>query len=217
MELTKQQVASIDQHLCENGVKYWDIRIEMLDHIVTDVENRMHSGKTFEVAKGEALAQIGWSGNLSDIAKERLQGINKKVRNGYFREFGKLFVNLKTLLVVIVSVGLLYVLYSRIDYSLSKTISAILYLTPSCIAIAYTFFAFTFKKSAYIQYGAFYMTFSFFMLNFILMVLKHGSWGAEEIYKWTYLAVAVVNALFVYAGIKTYLQAQKMFPVYKNN
>jgi hypothetical protein len=36
MELTKQQIQHIENRLIKNGVKYWDIRIEMLDHVVSD-------------------------------------------------------------------------------------------------------------------------------------------------------------------------------------
>jgi hypothetical protein len=41
MELTKEQVHYIENRLENEGIKYWDIRIEMLDHVVSDVENRM--------------------------------------------------------------------------------------------------------------------------------------------------------------------------------
>lgn len=40
MELTKQQIKYIDHRLENDGIKYWDIRIEMLDHVVSDVEER---------------------------------------------------------------------------------------------------------------------------------------------------------------------------------
>lgn len=209
MELTKQQVENIDQYLRENGVKYWDIRIDMLDHIVTDIEIRIENRETFETAKENSLSAMGWKGNLSGITREQLQNINKKVRTQYFREFWKIFVNLKAILIITISVLALYLLYSNIDYKSSKTMSATIYLTPSVITITYMFFSILFKKSAYIQYGTFYMTFPFFMLNFILMLIKDTSWISEEMDKWIYLAVAVVNSLFVYAGIKNYLQLQK--------
>ena len=34
-------------YLKENGVKYWDIRIETLDHVVSDVENRLEKEEIF--------------------------------------------------------------------------------------------------------------------------------------------------------------------------
>ncbi len=67
MELTKAQVTEIEEHLKSNGVKYWDIRIEMLDHIATDIEQQMELGSSFEEAKIEALQKLGWNGSLKDV------------------------------------------------------------------------------------------------------------------------------------------------------
>lgn len=41
MQLTKEQIQEIDNRLKKDGIKYWDLRIGLLDHVVTDVEN-MH-------------------------------------------------------------------------------------------------------------------------------------------------------------------------------
>jgi hypothetical protein len=38
MKLTKEQIQYIDNRLKKEGIKYWDIRIEMIDHVVSDLE-----------------------------------------------------------------------------------------------------------------------------------------------------------------------------------
>ena len=38
MEITKQHIQIIDDHFKNNGIKYWDLRIEMIDHLVSDIE-----------------------------------------------------------------------------------------------------------------------------------------------------------------------------------
>ena len=48
MELTKEQIQYIENRLIKDGVKYWDIRIEMLDHIVSDVEKTLDKGTPFK-------------------------------------------------------------------------------------------------------------------------------------------------------------------------
>lgn len=40
MKLTKEEIQFIDQYLIKNKVKYWDVRIELLDHIVSAVEDK---------------------------------------------------------------------------------------------------------------------------------------------------------------------------------
>ena len=41
LKLTKEQITYIDDYLKHHKVKYWDIRIELLDHIVTTVEEKL--------------------------------------------------------------------------------------------------------------------------------------------------------------------------------
>lgn len=41
MELKQQQIQFIDNHLKKMGIKYWDVRVEMIDHIVTDIEEKI--------------------------------------------------------------------------------------------------------------------------------------------------------------------------------
>ena len=41
MELSKEQIQYIDHRLENEGVKYWDIRIEMLDHVISNVEENL--------------------------------------------------------------------------------------------------------------------------------------------------------------------------------
>jgi hypothetical protein len=38
MKITKEQIKYIDHRLENNGLKYWDIRIEMVDHVVSDLK-----------------------------------------------------------------------------------------------------------------------------------------------------------------------------------
>lgn len=38
MELNKEQIELIDKRLKSGGIKYWDLRLEMIDHIATDLE-----------------------------------------------------------------------------------------------------------------------------------------------------------------------------------
>ena len=50
MELSKEQIQSIENRLEKNGLKYWDIRIEILDHLVSDIESRLENGESYKSA-----------------------------------------------------------------------------------------------------------------------------------------------------------------------
>ena len=68
MELTKEQILYIDHRLENEGVKYWDIRIEMLDHVVSDVETKLEletSENEFKEIVQKALVTLGWKKNFN--------------------------------------------------------------------------------------------------------------------------------------------------------
>jgi len=67
MKLTKEEIKFIDNYLIKNEVKYWDVRLELLDHIVSAVEDKMtHGGISFN----EALLEVH-------------HGFGNRIHNGY--------------------------------------------------------------------------------------------------------------------------------------
>lgn len=50
MELSENEIKKIEKYLDKKEVFYIDFRIEILDHIATEIENRMLSGEDFEFA-----------------------------------------------------------------------------------------------------------------------------------------------------------------------
>lgn len=56
MELTKQQIAQIEETLILNGLSYDDIKLEVTDHIASEIEEKIGNEKSsFEVAFKEVL------------------------------------------------------------------------------------------------------------------------------------------------------------------
>jgi hypothetical protein len=55
MKLTKEEIKFIDSYLIKNKVKFWDVRLELLDHIVSAVEDKIiKDGVSFN----EALLEV---------------------------------------------------------------------------------------------------------------------------------------------------------------
>jgi hypothetical protein len=71
MNLTPPQIKYIDDYLKYHKVNYWDIRIELLDHIVSKVEALMEHGKTFESALEEV--HVGFGNTLTCYYNSNLQ------------------------------------------------------------------------------------------------------------------------------------------------
>ena len=55
MKLTKEEIKFIDNYLIRNEIKFWDVRLELLDHIISAVEDKMtNDGTSFN----EALLEV---------------------------------------------------------------------------------------------------------------------------------------------------------------
>ncbi|WP_452603034.1 hypothetical protein [Pontimicrobium sp. MEBiC06410] len=83
MKLSKEEIQFIDQYLIKNGVKYWDVRLELLDHIILAVEYKItNEGISFnealiEVHKGFGNTANTYGVSLTSIFNKALYSDNK--------------------------------------------------------------------------------------------------------------------------------------------
>lgn len=110
MKLTKEEIKFIDNYLKKNDVKFWDVRLELLDHIVSAVEDKIgDEGISFN----EALLEVhcGFGNQLIKIVSKNMKSgqkvyirvildlknlleINKrKLEENNVNVFGKVFQN----------------------------------------------------------------------------------------------------------------------------
>ena len=67
MELTKEQVQKVENYLNTKGIDYIDIRLEVFDHIVSDIESKIENEKlNFETAF--KYVTIKWNKHLVDTS-----------------------------------------------------------------------------------------------------------------------------------------------------
>ena len=115
MELSKEQIQYIENRLENEGVKYWDIKIEMLDHIVTDVEHQLQKGENFNIAVQHSFVVLGWKENFNGsgfegIIHQRNKDYGKLSRKNY-RSFCKnIFLKPKMLLFITMMFSSCYLL-----------------------------------------------------------------------------------------------------------
>jgi hypothetical protein len=73
MRLTTEQITTIEETLVLNGVVYDDIKLELLDHIATEIESEASiEGKPFEVALKEVFEK--WKPQLRPTSHKLLLG-----------------------------------------------------------------------------------------------------------------------------------------------
>jgi hypothetical protein len=205
MELRKEQIKHINTSLCENGIKYWDLRIEMIDHIVSDLEKNAIT-TNFNNELTNSLKRIGWFGNLSHINTEGWQNVNKKYRKEYHNEFVSFFKNFKNTLILLVFIGMLYVVSEYLSFKLFKNLSLMLLIIP-----AIPFFFLTtkqlfkkFGKSVHLDYGIFYFSFAILMVGLPVQFLKDASETNQII---VLLICIPFYFIATYAGYKIYKRA----------
>ena len=148
MELTKEQIKYIDHRLENDGIKYWDIRIEMLDHVVSNIENKLQqqsSENDFKEMVQESFIELGWKenfngGGLESVFLQRLKIYSKGTNKGILKEYQEKLSDIK----VIATIVMLF-LYLFIFQNNTFVIKSTLYLALLVFTVAFIWFSFRHK------------------------------------------------------------------------
>ena len=91
MKLNKEQIATIDTYLKENKVEYWDVRLEMIDHLASKLEKQQQVILT----KNLLIKEFGSSISLEKTLDVKRKSVNKKSHGvntrGFF--YGPILLN----------------------------------------------------------------------------------------------------------------------------
>ena len=229
MELTKEQIQFIDHRLENDGVKYWDIRIEMLDHIVTDVESILKPKNTecqFKEIVQEAFVSMGWKENFNGSSfekqnKEGWKNVGKKYRKEYFLEVRNFFKKPKNLIVFILSLLLLFVLSQNVSNSAFLKINFIIFLLPALLFL-WEYIMIHKKKlgnSIHKNYGLHYMSFSFLILNVFFQFMGNNDFLPipTTYHKTIIFTIVPLHLVLSISGFQVYKKAIKRVETMRNN
>ena len=86
MQLTAKQIQYINYQLEEEGIRFWDIRIEMLDHVISDLEENYTEDYPFKKGMQEVFEKLGWKENFNGGGFEKLM---KTKLNNYHKQSRK--------------------------------------------------------------------------------------------------------------------------------
>lgn len=205
MELTKEQVKCIDVHLKKMGIKYWDLRLEMIDHIASNMENDTESDD-FEKAFKKSLSKLGWLGRLSHLNTEGWQNVNRKYRKEYHDGFVSFFKSFKNVIILLVSFFVFYIVSETISFKMFIRTSNVLFIIP-LVLVFIEFGKSLFKKygrSVNLDYGVMYMIMSFLILNVFPMFFREAS---EIIQKIGWFIILPIHYVAFYSGYNLYKKA----------
>ncbi len=150
MKLTKKQIQYIDDYLKHHKFKYWDIRFEVLDHIVNTVESKMEKGISFDDAMIEVHKNFGnsmkmfWntgaeysifanSNGYKNLIRSKKRELTKKTRNLVFKEFKDFFRSFKNLTFLLIIVLFIIKMYTILDPKIFMRINVLSLLIPILI------------------------------------------------------------------------------------
>lgn len=103
MKLTNEQIAIIDQALMDKGLIYEDIKLELIDHIATDIENQLENQEfDFDAALSKDI--IKWEKALEETSNIWGNVIGSRIVKEKFSKITKNQYKFSLLAVVIFSI-----------------------------------------------------------------------------------------------------------------
>jgi hypothetical protein len=207
MELNKEQIEHIDYVLEKKGIQYWDLRIEMIDHIVSDIENHATSDN-FKKEFENALIRVKWNKSLLSENKVGWKNVNKRYRNLFKKELLNFFLSTRKSLLIIAFFIIYYTLSQNLTFAIFSKISYIIFILPMLIVLVSSIWLLfkRFGKSVHINYGLFYFSFSFLMINSVIHFMRYTSDANQQI---IWLITLPIYLAAMYAGFIVFTTAIK--------
>lgn len=143
MELTKEQIIKVEQYLDKKELYYVDVRPEILDHIILDIEAEMNQQTDFDKAF-LSVKKNKWSLELRETSSF-LFGVGYMAPNIIIKKAKKIYGKFYVLLLL--SYFLPFVLFTSLDFVIKNpTESSYFLLFKSFIIVLTAIFVFLFFK-----------------------------------------------------------------------
>ena len=210
MKLSKDQIITIDDYLKENGVKYWDIRLELIDHFASKLEKLDY----VDLSKNLFIREFGTYASLEYIQEEKRKSINKKYRKLFFQEVLNFFKSTKNILTFIVLSFFYYQFYKHLNTKVFLKLSVLLAIIPVIIALLFQFYIWIKKnKSIYLATALFYFMFTFLLYNMVIQLTINDSFF--EIPGQTQGVIILISLPFylvgMFSGFKVFNKTHKEY------
>jgi hypothetical protein len=208
MKLSKSQIQSIDQRLKKNGIKYWDVRIEMVDHLVTDIEERGVTNN-FDEELQKALKRANWHYDLDEVNTQSWKNTNRLYRKKFFREIWRFLISVKGLTLLLLFVCAHYSLSTVVSHRTFMVVSGAVFFLPILLFLylAINVWVKKYGRSVHLDYGLNYMTFSFMILQIVPQsIIKNAS---EDSQRLIWFILLPLYLIMFYAGYKGFQSAYK--------
>ncbi len=215
MKLSKDQIKYIDDYLIEGGIKFWDIRLELIDHFASKLEKQ----EQIYLTKTLLIKEFGTYASLENILKEKRRIINKKYRKLFHNEILKFFKSIKKKLILILLFFIYYQLFRKLDTKLFLKLSVLISFFPIFIALIFQIITWIKKnRSIYLESAMFYFYFSFLLYNAVMQFTIKDTFFdiPKQTQSIIFLISLPVYLIGMYSGFKVYYKTHKEYTrIYK--
>lgn len=233
MKLTKPEIQFIDNYLIKNKVKYWDVRLELLDHIVSAVEDKIENeGVSFNEAllevhrgfgnqlikssiaddelwdKGLYQSNIGFKRFAANKQKELGKSIRRDLRNEVVLSFKKVRFYLEFMLLILLCYLLTPLSFGKVAFGVM-----LVYFFVTCIIIFHSVFNKIDKRSMQLN-GVYILGFSLLSIfNLFLQIFAINQEPKNSIAYLFLLIVLVMSYPIIRANIVLYIKCFRSFKI----
>ena len=137
MNLTKQDIKYIDKFLEKKGVKYLDVRSELIDHLATEFEETTNYGLLEDYLHGKIKF-------IKEFAKKQQKTIHWTYQKQLWVQFAKFFFDLKYISILAVLITLGYVL---LQYVTLKTFKFVCFFFLTALVLYPLFYQIKYSKA----------------------------------------------------------------------
>lgn len=108
MELSKEQLLQIDNYIFSCGIKYYDVRTEVVDHFANILETKLDKNPDLNFKREiENIHRNFSDSGFSKLLEEKTKAVNKK----FYKNSLKHFITLFRLPKIIITVVVFYLLF----------------------------------------------------------------------------------------------------------
>ncbi|TCK67780.1 hypothetical protein DFQ05_1561 [Winogradskyella wandonensis] len=210
MKVNKEEIQRIDDYLKKGGIKYWDVRLEMVDHLVSDIESYEGSAD-FETLFKQSLINANWHNNLKAVNTQSWKTTNKIYRKKHSKEIISVIKDPVNLLFFI----LFYLGINWIAQSFPKMLKPLFFvvLFLPFVIMTYEFIKSWLKKlgrSVNMDYGFFYFSFGIFITNLPIQLIPKAQQSI-----WLPI-ILTLYLIVMFAGYRVYKYALKKVLIMKS-
>lgn len=140
MKLTKQQIQEIDSYLIACGVKWYDVRIELVDHFANTLEEKLEENPALDFKKAIISVHRKFG---NEGFKKLLETKTKAVEKQFYKQLFKYLKSFFKFPKIIISISVFYVLTLIMNYIPNKEyffggLTAVLFLVVIVLLIRIT-------------------------------------------------------------------------------